>query len=390
MRLYNPVEGILFLSLFLWSCRAESPAERWSFVSMPDFLNVDCDYPQSGWEETLDYLLTTIKDSGAEFLLVPGDLVMGHWDDPAWNSPDTIDKYSSRYYTAWKSRMQAHQLKYYTAVGDHELGDNPWRDSAKIAAIPHYRNAFRKHLQMPENGPAHLPGTAFWWRHQQVLFISVDVFESGESDQGAVRAGVSGQQLEWMDNVLATNADARYRIVMGHTPVLGPVRKWSSSGLMVAEGRDSPFWQCMKKHAVDVYLCGEVHAITCSERDGIMQIAHGGLIGYNSRTNYLVVTVEDEKLSLEIREIELTPSGNHLWQTKNNRPLEKVSITDPMKGFYTVATTSLVPGGKDKFIDRKGYFQTEYEFSTEQAAPVFRKGTRPGIITELPKIVVGQ
>ena len=33
----------------------------------------------------------------------------------------------------------------------------------------------------------------------------------------------------------------------------------------------------MVKHGVDLYLCGEVHAVTCTQRDGIQQIAHGGL-----------------------------------------------------------------------------------------------------------------
>ena len=44
---------------------------------------------------------------------------------------------------------------------------------------------------------------------------------------------------------------------------------------MVSRGRDSEFWQTMKEYNVDAYLCGEVHAITCTERVGIMQIAHG-------------------------------------------------------------------------------------------------------------------
>lgn len=357
---------------------------------MPDFLNVDCDYPQPGWEEALGFILESVRNEDPEFILVPGDLVMGHWDDSTWNSKDTIAKYAERYYTAWIHRMNDHQLKFYTAVGDHELGDNPWRDSIKIATVPEYRQAFQKYLQMPGNGPAHLKGTAFWWRHKKVLFISVDVFEEGESNQGSIRAGVTGKQLEWLKNILANNQDAEFRIVMGHTPVLGPVRKWSSSGLMIEEGQSSPFWQMMKKYEVDAYLCGEVHAITCTERDGIMQIAHGGLIGYNTRTNYMVVKVGQDQLSLEIKEIDLLPSGNHLWQTKNNRPLEQVKIIDPERGFITVGTTRINKSNPEKFITRTGYFKKEYEFSNDQAAPIFRKGTRPGIITELPRIVVEQ
>ncbi|MCB0685169.1 MAG: metallophosphoesterase [Saprospiraceae bacterium] len=381
----------LFISVWiLFSCSGQHTDHEnpWTFVSMPDFLNVDCDYPQSGWEETLDYILTAVENENPDFLLVPGDLVMGHWDDPSWNSQDTIIKYADRYYSAWKARMKAHKLTYYTAVGDHELGDNPWKDSSKVAALPAYRDAFKEHLQMPNNGPEHLKGTAFWWKHKNALFISVDVFEYGESNQGSVRAGVTGAQLQWVEKILTENPDATYRIIMGHTPVLGPVRKWSSSGLMIEEGPSSDFWQLMKEYQVDAYLCGEVHAITCTARDWIMQIAHGGLIGYNTRTNYLIVKVYKDHLEMEIKEIELLPSGEHLWQTKSNRPLEKVSLSNPETGFYTVAKVDLQRGNSEKFVNRKGYFKKEYEFSNDQATAIFRKGTRPGIITELPKIVV--
>lgn len=377
--------------LMLPSCnsgRKNHPS--WTFVSIPDFLNVDCDFPQIGWEDGLFFILQSVKKENPDFIVVPGDLVMGHWDDPEWNSADTIAKYAHRYYTAWIARMKHHDLKYYTSVGDHEMGDNPWRDSTKLASLSHYRKAFRDYLQMPLNGPDHLKGTAFWWRHKNVLFISVDVFEEGQSDQGLIKAGVSGRQLRWLKQVLEENKDVQHKIVIGHTPILGPVRKWSSSGLMIEEGRDSGFWQAMKSYGVDAYLCGEVHAITCTERDGIMQIAHGGLIGYNTRTNYMVVKVSGNKIDFEIKEIEIMPSGEHLWQTKTNRPLERVTIheSDKSAGFHLVGTATLYQDRENKFVNRKGYFNPEYEFSTDQAAPVFRKGTRPGIVTELPKIVV--
>ena len=159
---------------------------------------------------------------------------------------------------------------------------------------------------------------------------------------------------------------------------------------MVKEGRDSPFWQEMQKHDVDLYLCGEVHAITCTERDGIMQVAHGGLIGYNTRTNYLAVTVFEDKLKLEIKEIEMLPHGDHLWLTKNNRPLKQVSISSQSKkaGFQLVGTCTIDKASEKSFVHRKGYFLPKHESSTDQATAIFRKGTGPDIITELPKIVV--
>ncbi len=383
--------SILAFGILVSCTRGEKEAKpRWTFVSMPDFLNVDCDYPQPGWEEALSYILSSAKAENPAFLMVAGDLVMGHWDAPAWNDQDTIAKYSARYYSAWKERMRAHGLTYYTAIGDHEVGDNPWRSEKKWKAVPMYKEAFARHLSMPQNGPEHMRGTAFWWRHQDVLFISVDVFEEGEGKQGHIQAGVTGRQLQWFKEVLLNQADARHKIVMGHTPVLSPVRKWSSSGLILTGGRQSEFWQTMRQHEVDLYLCGEVHAITCTERDGIMQIAHGGLIGYNTRTNYLVVDVFADRLQLELKEIDMLPSGPHLWQTKNNRPLEKVAISPENRrlGFRPVGRLTIDKTTSTRWIDRKGYFHPELASSDEAAVPIFKGDNGRGAPVELPKVVM--
>ena len=392
MRKLNFVILILLSCLLFYSCQSNkrSVSEEWTFVSMPDFLNVDCDYPQEGWEDALSYVLESVKKENPDFLVVAGDLVMGHWDNAEWNDKDTISKYAHRYYSAWVKRMNNHSLKFYTTIGDHEIGDNPWHNPKKLAAVKLYKNAFSEHLEMPKNGPEHMKGTAFWWRNKNVLFVSVDVFEEGESEQGLIRAGVTGDQLSWLKKVLAENADVTHKIVLGHAPVLGPVRKWSSSGLMIKEGRDSEFWQTMKKNNVDAYLCGEVHAITCTERDGIMQIAHGGLIGYNTRTNYMVVHVSKNKMELEIKEIEMLPQGEHLWQTKHNRPLEKVTLSeiDRAKGFYLVGTATIDKTEVKQFTNRRGYFLTKYESSDEYAVPVFKKDNKRGLPFELPKILI--
>jgi hypothetical protein len=121
-----------------------------------------------------------------------------------------------------------------------------------------------------------------------------------------------------------------------------------------------------------------------------MQIAHGGLIGYNTRTNYMVVKITDNQMQFQIKEIELMPQGEHLWQTKSNRPLDQVVLSDSSRdsGFYLVGSASLNQQNEAKFSNRKGYFNEQFEFSTDQAAPIFRKKSRPGIVTELPKIVV--
>ena len=104
------------------ACAAPEP--HWRFLSMPDFLNVDTDYPQPGWEEALSYVLAGVEREGADFLLVPGDLVMGEWHCADEKKPGIagIEHFAGRYYPAWKARMAAHGIRWFAAVGDHELG----------------------------------------------------------------------------------------------------------------------------------------------------------------------------------------------------------------------------------------------------------------------------
>ncbi|MCM8532004.1 MAG: hypothetical protein NE330_12640, partial [Lentisphaeraceae bacterium] len=133
-------------------------SEEWTFVSIPDFLNFDIDYPQKGWEDSLSYILKSMKEEKPEFAMVAGDLVMGHWG----TTEKEINKWADKYYPPWLQRFKDHDLKVYTAIGDHEIGDNPWRDS-RATAVPFYKTAFRKHMAMPQNGPEHMKGTAFYW-----------------------------------------------------------------------------------------------------------------------------------------------------------------------------------------------------------------------------------
>ncbi len=327
--------------------------ETWTFVSMPDFLNVDTTYPQPGWEDALDYVLKAVKAENPDFVLIAGDLLMGRW----W-SEEKIDKYAKIYYPAWIERMNAHGLKYYTAIGDHELGDNPWpADRAKL--VPSFKAAFRNYMKMPLNGPDHMKGTAFHVLHKNALIVAVDVFEKGKSSQGLIAPQVTGKQLEWLEKTLDAHRSVDHVVVMGHTPILGPVRKRSSSGLMLLEGRQSPLWRTMSKRNVDLYLAGEVHAITCTRRDGVQQIAHGGLFGYNPKVNYMVVKVSPGKMELTLKELDIVCKGPKLWQEGRNRPKETVLITDEIKkrGYIDVGRMTIdKTSGKRTARDKTGYF----------------------------------
>jgi len=373
---------------------AAKEAKTWKFVSIPDFLNVDVKYPEPKWDDALDYVLDAIKAENPDFVLVAGDEVMGRW----WKGKDQIEKLGKLYYTAWTDRMKAHGLKYYVAVGDHEMGDNPWRPTidgrrprcAALDDVPLYKRAFARYMQMPQNGPEGEKGLTYSFMHKGTLFVVVDAFEQQFMGEGRGTPTVTGENLAWVEQTLRTtglrarrkdagqrrarrpvvrfettlekNAGADHVVVMAHPPILGPVRAQSSSRLMLKGGADSPLWQVMKRHGADLYLCGEVHAITCTERDGIEQIAHGGLFGYNDIVNYLVATVGPDRVQLELKAIRTDRSGGKLPQSAGNQPREFVKISKQNKkaGFRTVGTMTLdKSGGKKVFRDKKGIFNED-------------------------------
>jgi len=365
----------LILNGILWVAGVEVPPEGvasmqpWRFVSIPDFVNADLTYPQPGWEDTLDYVLKAIKAEDPEFVLVAGDLVMGHWPDK-----DSIKKMADIYYPAWIKRMEDHGLKFYAGIGDHEIGDNPWpEDKAKLVYT--FKRQFQKYLSMPFNGPLRMRGTAYWFIHENTLFAALDVFEQGSGPQGGIVPKVTGEQLEWLENVLTDNPGVEHIVAMGHTPVLGPAAIESSSGLMLEGGRESALWQTLKKHGADLYLCGAVHAITCTAADGVLQIAHGGLwrgrpalaLASGRRRqdagatpgqddlatmNYLVATVYPDHIDLELKEIDILNEGGRLQQTGDNRPRERVRIADEIKqrGFVTAGSATLAKNRTDAVV----------------------------------------
>jgi len=340
------------------SPKSQHPAP-WTFVSIPDFLNFDIEYPQKGWEDALGFIVDSMKKENPAFAMVAGDLVMGHWG----TSKKEIDQWADKYYPAWTRRFQDHGLKVYTALGDHEVADNPWRGD-KAAAVSLYKDAFRRHLGMPLNGPDHMKGTAFYWLHKNALFVSVDVFEKGKSNQGEIAAGVTGRQLEWFEKVVSEHRPkVDHIVVMGHTPILRPVRTYSSSGMLTLKGRDSDFWKVMAKHGVDLYLCGEVHAVTCIQRDGIQQVAHGGLIGRTTKPNYMVVTVHKDRLNLDIKEIDLINGKGRLWQKNKSRgPWDTITITAERKeqGFISIGKIVINKvANTRKFEAATGFFVEE-------------------------------
>jgi type 1 glutamine amidotransferase len=329
----------LILNAILWVAKAEVPeggvasVQPWRFVSIPNFASADAGCP----EETLDYVLKAIKAENPEFVLVPGDLVAADWPDK-----ESIEEQAAVCYRAWVKRMQDHGLRFYAAVGDRDIGGGPWpADKADLVRV--FKRQFQKHLTMPLSGPLRMKGTAFWFVYENALFVALDVFEKGTGAQAGIVPQVTSEQLQWLEQTLTDNPGVEHVIVMAHAPVI----QVSSAGLTLAGGTESALWQALKQHRAQLYLCGEVPAIRCTQADGILQIAHGATIGRDPKLNYVVATVSSKGIELEAKEIATTSE------------VGRVIIADDVQkqGFVSVGKARLATdNGRTVMADATGCF----------------------------------
>ncbi|MFN8192824.1 MAG: metallophosphoesterase [Nocardioidaceae bacterium] len=383
-------------------------------LSSPDFLNADiADLSVSRWdhwepgmpnswnpvyETALDKILADWAAFHPDAVSVIGDLVNGRWikdpdrlrmfgpvDTPA-HRRQTIALAATTYYTAWVQRFTDADLQVFPGIGDHDLGDNPWKGSRlfdqKRRDAGLYRSLFAKYLTTNPDGSARFASrpvgspwelTSYAVRPDpEVQLVMLDVFRSTKNN---VVAEVGPAQLAWLKGVLAkAQADGvDWIMVQGHVPVLGPVRRGPSSGLMYRHGSHSALWALFEKYGVDVYFSGEVHASTAIVRDGIAQVSHGGNVGYGGTatsrggTSFVVADFSAGELSMRLFSWNRTQDdSDRLWQMAGNRiPVEKYFNGPPVQiGSLTITNNGSSSVNHPVVVARTGVL-TPFDPATE-------------------------
>ncbi|MCF6377300.1 metallophosphoesterase [Nocardioides KLBMP 9356] len=350
--------------------------DAYHFVSAPDFLNQDvADLTADGREEYVDprtgavanstnkeydaglrHVLDEMASYGTRDVLVAGDLVEGRWgrDDSGSGvfGPVRTEKQRMRawrraaavYYPAYRQRFADHGLRTFPAVGDHEIGDDPWkarRDpwiAFKRSHVPQFKQIFADEMlttasgrsrfsKHPSKGPARR--TAYAVRlDADVLLVTLDVFERRGGD---VHMSVDPAQLRWLERVLrkARRDEVPWVMVQGHVPMTGDVRARNSSHLTYEKGDRSALWKAMVDGGVDVYLSGEVHDQTVHQVDGILQVSHGSLF-YRGEASYVVGQATADELVLENHQFRGEIGfEDRLWTTSRQGAPGHISYPDP-------------------------------------------------------------
>ena len=381
--------------------RAESPAEL-RLLSSPDFLNADVadlrrgpnfwspgrseNGSNSSYERVLDRILDDWSAQDPDGVLVAGDLVDGHWGrdelrtgnfGPVRNHTEmtsALRRAAGTYYPAWLRRFREHGLHVYPSTGDHEYGDNDWSSEKRFLA-PEYADQFGRYFTTKQSGKPrfkdHPSGpharTAYAWRPSpDVQVVSIDVFDI---TRGSAHVRVDRAQLEWLRRTLsrARRDGVTWTVVQGHTPILGPVRYQHSSRLHYEGGRTSALWKVFKKYGVDVYLCGEVHDVTATVQDGILQLAHGGAFQYGL-TNYALLDFHPDRLDVTLNDYRIrmleAKDRSRLWETTREGMKKVARITG---GPSTVGTLTLSATGH--VTDRTGILRPFHGYAPGHRVP---------------------
>jgi Calcineurin-like phosphoesterase len=364
-----------------------------TLVSMPDLINADVGDVSGidragylGWDpgdpnsinayyrNTLKVVLDQVASENPDAVLVAGDEVNGHWgvDHDQTGIFGRVDTYEQQleairnagrlYYGQWKDRFARRDLRVHPAVGDHEVGDNPWRSgSFKTRAFGTFKDTWARHFTASGTKyalrPAGTPyeGTAYAVRPTpDTLLVTVDTFAKYD---GTVHTRLTSGQLDWVRGTIeeAKASGVKNVIVQGHVSVLGPVNNQHSSNLMYEGGSSSKFWQMLKRKKVDLYLAGEAHDMTVLTDGTLVQVTHGGYVP-RGISNYLVIEVYEDRIELRLKKFSgrTLDETRRLWQVDDRRPpWSQVIDPDPQPvGTMTIDKST----GETVLRDRTGKF----------------------------------
>jgi hypothetical protein len=325
---------IAVLLLMQGTARAEEP---WRLLTLADWhlaeIYVQPDKYPEGIATVADGLKMLKANYGGELVMLPGDSNVGHWDtkqfitsfNPNLTPAEAILQAGELCYTGMVDAFkEAGYSKLLMAVGDHELGDNPWPPGTAVSKCqPQFREAFAKVFNINSDGGKFLydkpigeaasrplgtkyETTSFAYQYKNVLFVTVDVFHQKDPDknigkQGSVTGTVVGKHLKWLDHVLSEarkDSSIKHIFVQAHLPVLQPVRRVNSSGMLMDDEMESDFWKTLRKHKVDIYFAGEVHSntVTKDPKSDLVQVVTRAKF----LNNFVTVDVTDDVIDITL------------------------------------------------------------------------------------------
>ena len=232
---------------------ADDPSDDLVFIVAADMRNFATD---GEWSENFSGACEAIKKvGGGAFMISPGDLDV----DPPSAVRDMIDQ------------ILGEDYPWYPVLGNH--------DPESPSSMRYLRAYSLTVPNVVNRGPKGCEATTYSFDLGDSHFVVLNQYYDGVNDWG-IEGDVVPELLEWLDADLAATTK-KHRFVFGHEPLVpmpdmgnGRIRHQGDS---LDENWESAFafFQVMKKHDVDAYVCGHTHNTSYAKINGLWQIDAG-------------------------------------------------------------------------------------------------------------------
>ena len=188
-----------------------------------------------------------------EFIVFPGDEIIGLIPGEAelrgqWRHFFEVEM-------AW---LNTAQIPMYHSTGNHTTY-NKMSERVFADVMSH----------LPRNGPPDQLGLSYFVRKGDLLLVFVHTLWSGLGGEGHV-------ELEWLQETLTQNGDARWTFVVGHHPAY-PVNGFVGTYQRTLGAEYvSDFWRILADNSVMAYLCSHILAFDVQCHSGVLQITSAG------------------------------------------------------------------------------------------------------------------
>lgn len=188
-----------------------------------------------------------------ELIIFPGDEVIGLIPDETelreqWKHFFEVEM-------AWLDRATTPM---YHSTGNHTTYD---KMSERVFAD------VMSHL--PRNGPVDQQGLSYYVREGDMLFVFVHTLWSELGGEGHL-------ELEWLAQTLESNADARWKFVVGHHPAFTVNGFSGTYQRNIGSEYIEDFWNTLTMHSVVAYLCSHILAFDVQCHRGVLQVTSAG------------------------------------------------------------------------------------------------------------------
>ncbi|MBL1420961.1 MAG: metallophosphoesterase, partial [Alphaproteobacteria bacterium] len=140
-----------------------------------------------------------------EFIIFPGDEVIGLTADEAELKKQW--QYWLNHEMAW---LDTASISLYNSTGNHTTY-SPMSERVFAEMFPH----------LPRNGAPNQDGLSYFIRRDDLLLVFVHTLCGNLGGEGHV-------ETQWLEQTLKQNADAKYKLVIGHHPVF-PVNGYAGN-----------------------------------------------------------------------------------------------------------------------------------------------------------------